>query len=99
MKDHLIPHLSENNISKYIFDALVGLFQSTNMNKGMILRNKLRKMQISIYENVTSYFMWITHVHDHISSIWDKMEDTYLMNVALNGLHKSWEPFFKGDYN
>jgi hypothetical protein len=33
MKDHLIPHLSEKKTTKDIYDALVGLFQSINMNR------------------------------------------------------------------
>ena len=42
MKDHLIPHLSEKKTAKEMFDALVGLFQITNMNTKMVLRNRLR---------------------------------------------------------
>jgi hypothetical protein len=38
MKDHLIPDMSKNNMAKYMFDALVGLFHSTNMNRKMVLR-------------------------------------------------------------
>jgi hypothetical protein len=42
VKDHLIPHLSEKKMTKEMFDALVSLFQSDNLNRKMILRNKLR---------------------------------------------------------
>ena len=59
VKDHLIPHLSEKNITKEMFDVLVGLFHRTNMNRKMVLRNRLRSMQLSISNNVTSYFMRI----------------------------------------
>jgi hypothetical protein len=96
VKDHLIPHLSEKKMTKEMFDALVGLFQSTNMNRKMVLRNKLRSVQMSRYDNVTSYFMRITQVHDQLAAIGEKMDDVELMNVALNGLPKSWEPFVKG---
>jgi hypothetical protein len=96
VKDHLIPHLSEKKMTKEMFDALVGLFQSTNMNRKMVLRNKLRSVQMSRSDNVTSYFMRITQVHDQLAAIGEKMEDVELMNVALNGLPKSWEPFVKG---
>jgi hypothetical protein len=41
LDDHLITHLSEKNMAKEMFDSLVGLFQSTNMNRKMVLRNKL----------------------------------------------------------
>jgi hypothetical protein len=32
-------------------------------------------------------------VHDQLAAIGEKIEDAELMNVALNGLPKSWEPF------
>jgi hypothetical protein len=34
-------------------------------------------------------------VCDHLAAIGEKTEDTTLMNVALNGIPNSWEPFFK----
>jgi hypothetical protein len=76
-----------------MFDALVGLFQSTNMNRKMVLRNKLISLQMSRSDNVTNYFMWIIQVCDQLAAIGEKTEDAELLNVALNGLPKSWEPF------
>jgi hypothetical protein len=96
VKDHLIPHLSKKKTTKEMFDALVGLFQSTNMNRKMVLRNKLRSVQMSRSDNVTNYFMRITQVRDQLAAIGEKTKDIELMNVALNGLPKSWEPFVKG---
>jgi hypothetical protein len=55
-----------------MFDSLVGLFQSTNMNRRMVLRNKFRTMQMSRFDNVTIYLMSITHVHDHLAAIREK---------------------------
>jgi hypothetical protein len=46
--------------------------------------------------NVSIYFMRITQVRDQLVAIGDKMEDVEIINVALNGLPKSWEPFVKG---
>jgi hypothetical protein len=60
VKDHLIPHLNEKMMVKEMFDALVSLFQSKNMNRKMILRNKLISVQISRSDNVTNYLMRIT---------------------------------------
>jgi hypothetical protein len=37
-------------------------------------------------------------VCDQLVATWEKIEDTKLMNVTLNGLPKSWEPFVKGLY-
>jgi hypothetical protein len=67
-----------------------------NMNRKMVLRNRLRSVQISRYDNVTNYFMRITHVRDQLATIREKTKDAELVNVALNGLPKSWEPFVNG---
>jgi hypothetical protein len=37
VKDHLIPHISKKKMAKEMFDALVSLYQSGNINKKMIL--------------------------------------------------------------
>jgi hypothetical protein len=75
VKDHLIPHLSEKKTAKEMFDSLVGLFQSTNMNRKMVLRNRLISMQMSRSDNVTSYFMRITQVRDWLVAIGEHVEN------------------------
>jgi hypothetical protein len=47
-------------------------------------------------DNVTIYLMKIMQVHDQLEAIGDKIEDTKLLNVEINGIPKSWETFFKG---
>jgi hypothetical protein len=96
VKDHLIPHLTKKKMTKEMFYALVILFQSKNMNRNMVLRNKLRSVQMSRSNNVTNYLMRITQVCDQLATIGEKTKDAKLVNVALNGLPKSWEPFVKG---
>jgi hypothetical protein len=53
MKDHLIPHISEKRTTKEMSDALVSLYQSENINRKMILRNKLRSMEMTKSDTVT----------------------------------------------
>jgi hypothetical protein len=96
VNDHLIPHLNKKNMAKEMFDALVNLFQRKNMNRKMVLRNKLISVQISRSDNVTNYLMRIIELCDKLVAIGEKKEDAELMNVALNVLPNSWEPFFKG---
>jgi hypothetical protein len=60
VKDHLIPHVSEKNNAKEMYDALVSLFQSDNLNRKMILRTKLKECKMTNSDNVTSYLMRIT---------------------------------------
>jgi transcription termination factor NusB len=70
VKDHLMPHLNEKKTAKEIFDALVSLFQRKNMNRKMVLRNKLRSVQMSRLDNVTSYLMRFTQGRDQLAAIW-----------------------------
>ena len=98
VKDNLIHHLFEKKMAKEMFDALVSLFQSNNLNMKMFLKYKLRSVQMSRSDNVTKYFMMITQVCDHLATIGEKVDDVELLNVALNGFPKSWDPFVKGVY-
>jgi hypothetical protein len=41
VKDHLIPHIFEKKTTKETYDALVGLYQSGNENRKLILKYKL----------------------------------------------------------
>jgi hypothetical protein len=60
IKDHLIPHISEKKTMKEMFDALVSLYQSENINRKMILWNKLRSIEMTRSDSVTSYLMKVT---------------------------------------
>jgi len=42
VKGHLILHVAEKTKAKDMFDALVGLFQSDNLNRKIVSKNKLR---------------------------------------------------------
>ena len=59
VKDHLIPHISEKKGAKEMFDALVILYQSENINKKMILWNKLKAIKMTRFDTVTGYLMKI----------------------------------------
>jgi hypothetical protein len=64
VKDHLILHLAKKQSTKEMFNTLVDLFQSDKLNKKMVFRNKLKSLQMSRFDNVTSYFMRITQTRD-----------------------------------
>jgi hypothetical protein len=57
IKDHLIPHISKKKTDKEMFYAIVGLYQSENINKKIILRNKLKSIEMTRSNSVTSYLM------------------------------------------
>ena len=57
IKDHLIPHIFEKKMAKEIFDALVSLYQSENINRKMILHNRLRFVEMTKSNIVVSYLI------------------------------------------
>jgi hypothetical protein len=59
IKHHLIPHILEK-MTKKKFDALVSLSQSENINMKMISRNKLKSIEMTRSNLVTSYLMKVT---------------------------------------
>jgi hypothetical protein len=96
VKDHLILHVSEKTSAKEMYDALVSLFQSDNLNRKMILRTKLRECKMTNSDNVTSYLMRITQIRDQLAVVGETVLDAELVNVALNGFTKAWKPFIMG---
>jgi hypothetical protein len=76
-----------------MYDDLVGLYQSGNVGQKLILRNQLQAIEMSSLNTLVSYLLRITHIHDHLAFIGETIDDTELVNVALIGLPRSWEPF------
>jgi hypothetical protein len=96
IKDHFIPHISEKNTAKKMCDALVVLYQSENINKDMILHNKLKFVEMTRSKTVTSYPMKVTQIREQLATIGEKVEDKELVNRALNGFSPQWKTFVQG---
>jgi hypothetical protein len=62
----------------------------------MILRNKLRSIEMTRSDSVTSYLMKVMQICDQLATVGEKVADAELVNMALNGFPTSWEPFVKG---
>jgi hypothetical protein len=62
----------------------------------MVLKNKLRDCRMNRSDNVTSYLMRVTRIHDQLAVVGENILDVQLVNVSLNRVTKSWEPFVKG---
>ena len=55
VKDHIVPHVSEKDHAFEMWDALTKLYQSSNENREMVLREKLRSVKMVESKSVTSY--------------------------------------------
>jgi hypothetical protein len=96
MKDHLIPHITKRPRVKEMFDALVTLYQSENINWKMLCRNKLRATRMSKTDTIATYLMKITELHDQLAAIGEEVKSEELVPIALNGFSSSWQPFVQG---
>ena len=55
IKDHVIPHISAKDHAHEMWTALTGLFASTNENKKMVLREKLKNVKMVKGEACMTY--------------------------------------------
>ena len=66
VKDHVIPHISSKTCAYQMWDALTSLFQSSNENRKMVLREKLKSIKMAKGEVVISYLTRISQVRDEL---------------------------------
>jgi hypothetical protein len=95
VKDHLIPYISEKKSAKDMFVALTNLFQISNTNRKMVLREKLKDTKMTKLYIVTSYLTKITQVRDQLAVVEEVVSNEELERTALNGFSRPWAPFIK----
>ena len=88
-KDPLIPHIIRN-IGKEMFDVLVTLYQSENINQKTLMRNKLGATQMSKRNIIASYLMKITELHDQLEAVGEEVEGEEFVPTTLNGFSSYW---------
>lgn len=89
----MIPHISTKDNVFEMWDALTKLYQSSNANKNMVLREKLRSIKMAKDERMAIYITKITQVRDELGAVGEKVEDSELVRQALNGVTKPWVVF------
>ena len=60
VKDHVIPHILSKTRAFQVWDALTELFQSSNENRKMVLREKLKSIKMAKGELVIYYLTRIS---------------------------------------
>ena len=76
-----------------MWDALTSLFQSSNENKKMVLREKLKSIKMAKAEGVTSYLTRISHVRDEIAAVGEVVFGSEIVRTTVNGVAKHWDIF------
>jgi hypothetical protein len=96
IKDHLIPHLTGKTHAYDTWESLTKLYQSTNENRKMVLREKLKSIKMTKAENVVTYLTRLTQVRDEIGAMGEAIVDSDLVRTTLNGFSKQWVVFVEG---
>jgi hypothetical protein len=96
IKDHLIPHLMRKANSYEMWESLMKLYQSTNENRKMVLREKLKSIKMTKAENVVTYLTRLTQVRDELGDMGEAIVDSELVRTSLNGVSKQWVVFVEG---
>jgi hypothetical protein len=71
------------------------LYQSTNENWKMVLREKLN-IKMTKAENVVTYLTRLTQVGDDLGVVGEATVDSDLVRTTLNGVSKQWVVFVEG---
>jgi hypothetical protein len=96
IKYHLIPHLMGKENAYEMWESLNKLYQSTNENRKMVLREKLKSIKMTKAENVVTYLTILTKVRDELGAVGEAIVDNQLVRTTLNGFSKQWDVFVEG---
>ena len=96
IKDHVIPHVRGKALAHEMWTTLTNLYQSTNENKKMVLREKLKAIKMAKTDSATAYLTKITNVRDELAAVGEVIPPTKLVQIAVNGLPNSWLSFADG---
>ena len=76
--------------------SLKDLFRIRNIGQVMSMKNELRDMKMNDDDIITSYFVRISQLRDQLQAIEEITSEKELVNIVLNGLHKTWDAFAAG---
>jgi len=96
IKDHLISNVTGKENSYEMWEFLTKLYQSTNENRKMVLREKLKNIKMTKAENVVTYLTRLTQVRDELGAVGEAIADSDLVRTTLNGVSKQWAVFVEG---
>jgi hypothetical protein len=96
VNDHLIPHISELQTSRQMYEALNRLYESKDISQNLALRNQLHNMKMKNLEYVSSYLMRVSQIRDQLAAIGDVISEKDLVTTTLNGFQTFWIPFVQG---
>ena len=72
---------------------MTNLYQSSNENMKMVLREKLKNVHMSKGEGMASHLSKITQVRYELAAIGEVIENANMVRTTLNGATRQWSVF------
>jgi hypothetical protein len=91
IKDHLIPHVIGKRNYYNMWESLMNLYQITNENQNIVLREKLKRIKMTKAENVVTYLTRLTLMRDELGAFGEAIVES----ETLNGVTKQSVVFFE----
>ena len=86
VKDHVVPHISAKDHAFEMWTGLTNLYQSSNENTKMVLREKLKGVHMGKGEGMESYIAKITQVRDELAAVGEVVGIPEMVHITLNGV-------------
>lgn len=89
VRDHIVPHITDKNMEKDMWDVAIKLYENPSENHKMILKEKLRTTKMQMGQSVRSYLTRIQTVRDELVTVSEKPEESELVQT-LNNFTEEW---------
>ena len=76
-----------------MWKALTDLFQSNSDHRKLVLKDKLKKINMEKGNNIPKYLMKFVQCRDEMGSVGIKFSDDDLVSLSLLGLPNSWHSY------
>ena len=86
VKDHIIPHISAKDHAFQMWTTLTNIYQSSNENRKMVLREKLKSVHMGKGEGMASFLTKITQVRDELAAVGEVNGSVEMVRATLNGV-------------
>jgi len=96
VKDSLIPHIRDCQTSKATWTTLKELYETTNTNRILSLKSKLLSVKMESNESVCTFISRIKDLKDKLGDIGEKVPNTDLVTLTLNGMPEEYQMFITG---
>lgn len=93
VKDNIIPHIRDCKTSKETWDTLKGLYETTNTNRILFLKTKLLSLKMEANESISNFISRVKDLSDKLGDIGEKVCNTDLVTIILNGLVQDYQIF------